>query len=390
MSQGDPRVEEYKRDLTAELRRQPEQMQALAQGYIADNVARPLADAVERSFRDVAQTDLDQLFRTLHALDQDLHALRELRNDPDAAPGHYELWARYWTSISPDMEIVKGLVADVVLPRLPELREDVAAFRLPDPGLLSFREFDAYWQDKAAEPRLGPVEEGPQSWGRWLLTLGARRRTLRSSCPAAGAIGQLQLRTGPTADQSFEKAITEQFRQWLESIPLIQKMDVEASRQVPNATFSGFGPLFCRDVSRTFATALETEKIQLLDRVLRAETKVLALGPLALAPLPPPGVTVLAGLASSLAALISAGLFWTPLGGGIMALLGGLSLYQVRRQLRLAARRELVRLAEVLVERAAARTAALVNVDLINRLIERIAVQLNPRPLQRALNGSLE
>ncbi len=110
------------RQLVGKLVRQGEEQ-------FTEGVAKPLADAVEQAFADASRTTVAELRVSLGRLDEDIRQLRASANEPDARASTFEVWARYWTSVSPDASLVRRLGVNLMTHRLPQLSSYAARFR---------------------------------------------------------------------------------------------------------------------------------------------------------------------------------------------------------------------------------------------------------------------
>lgn len=232
--------------------------------------------------------------------------------------------------------------------------------------------------------------------------VGFRKKRLSPNLEATTALNLLRVyvnRENETkrflpVDEALVSEFTEYIQGSREESSLIKAIETFINKHLPNMNSSEFARRFCKKIVELFEFLLEVEKSRL---TIRVRTSVFSLGRLTLFSAPPPWALfwpLLLGPVS--VAQISGGVSWFSwlfielLSVMSIVLLGTVSFFLARRQLRRAVEQELKELVSVLVERTIESTSSHVTPDWVSQAVKDIDVQFRSRPLQRILDGSLE
>ncbi len=400
-------VGEYHSNLLATMRCFPDEIDGLAPDYVATNLAVPLANAVDTSFGEAAQVPLDELFRTLHQLDGDLEVLNRMSGQVDSGRGLFEHWAKYWTSVSPAVEVVRALVREVLSPKLPRIRERLTTFRT---SLL----VRSYVSSRSAKLRIGlpSFRANPTAHfakrallAVWrFLNLGFTRAKFEATVNGKDFVGCLKkvkvyrefqgrASVRRTRLLCFETDLLVEFEKFTLDDPLIEDVDKEASHHVPNSSFTGIGANYASTLRQNLEKQIEAAVPQ-----IEASIDCVSNGWISLS-------SRLTWLMINAAACVTSIIttcsmhnvtmwFRAAIGVGLWLTLDCILALYSQGKLKTEIAESLLDAGQAKLEEAsslyAAEVANRVNDRLLDEVLKKVQVQLSPRPLQRALTKSLK
>lgn len=400
-------AEKYETDLWSELRVFTNRVQEVGPDYLAANLALPLSRAVDKSFSDAAGCSLDELFQTLHRLDSDLETLRQLSNASEPCRGLYENWARYWTSVSPGLEVVRMLVREVLLPKLGPVRERLATF-------CTTLQVRSYVNEDCPFMRNGTphfTSDPTRSLARrvwvavWrIANLGFRPATFSSSIPSRDFINCLEKvetyqgyeggsSVKKTRRQLFQQDLLVEFEQFTLRDPLIVNVDREASFHVPNSSFTGIGSNYASTLRKAFERQCEATV-----QPIEAGIECVSNGWISLSSRLNWLMINVAGCVAGISLACSVQLFgsWprVALGASLWLTVDCILVMYSKRKLKTELAKSLLDEGQASLAAASTRcvseVAKRVSDRLLDEVLRDVQVQLSPRPLQRALTKSLK
>ncbi len=400
-------AEKYGTDLWSELRSFTDRVQEVGPDYLAANLALPLSRAVEQSFSDAAGSSLDELFQTLHSLDSDLETLRQMANAREPSRGHYENWAKYWTSVSPGLEVVRMLVREVLLPKLGPVRERLKTF-------CTALQIRAYVNEgcptlREGTPQFASDPPRPLAKRVWVVlwrvaNLGFRRATFSSCVTHHNFVNCLEkvevyseyeggIQVKKTRRLRFDQDLLVEFELFALRDPLIVNVDTEASRHVPNSSFTGIGTNYASTLRKIFGRQFHNRAAPIVASVNCVSNGWISLScRLSWIMINAAGLVAGVAVASTLPTPVT----W------IRAVMGATICLGVDCILALCSKRKLgTEIAKALLDegqkslevtsaRCAEDLVSQVNDRLLGEVLKEVQVQLSPRPLQRALTKSLK
>lgn len=355
-------LSENKQKITQNLQLIKSSIESYFKQYRLD-LARALSQAVQSSFQEVTQCDHQELLELLAHLDQDILKLHELNKNELKTATYYEEWARYWVSETRDIQTVRKLIVGLMEQCIPDMRAYIINIPYPN-ELPKWKKcaLKAFNQNRCTEeksegalpeftkPELITKKEKFRWFCRWLTYLFGPH-----ICENGSYLVKLSLNTYYRflEEQFAVKAyefFAEHVKEWAYNDPSLLKMQENMSQQIPDTTFEGLKDAYAQLV---------------LDVCFRVAHSVASHHELQLT-LPTHGAT---------------------------GLLGKIRLIGSGRRRRLKMRKEIIRnMPGQLTNffRITLMTSAhRIDGTLFDELTRRMVVKLNPRPLQRALNGEL-
>lgn len=400
-------LDEYHSELLTTLRRFPDKIDGHAPDYVATNLALPLADAVDKSFAEAAQVSLEELFRTLHQLDGDLEILHRMSGRADSGRGLYEHWAKYWTSVSPAVEVVRALVREVLSPKLPSIRGRLETFRTT----LAVR---SYTSARSAVLRNGTPRFQTDPAGHparralvavWrFLNLGFRSATFDATVAGQDFVSCLEkvevyreyqggTSVNKTRKLRFDTDLLQEFEKFTLDDPLVKNVDKEASHHVPNSSFTGIGSNYASTLRKAFERQSEATVPPIeasIDCVSNGWTSLSS----RLNWLMINAVGCVAGIALAFSVHIANSWLRVAVGAFLWLIVDCILALYSKGKLKTELADALLRDGQATLAasstRHATEVAKRVNDRLLDEVLREVQVHLSPRPLQRALTKSLK
>jgi GTPase SAR1 family protein len=390
-----PAEEEFRTRVMALIAQKVHEFHGEARTQFVESVAKPLAAAADKALLDASGTTMTELSATLKQLDEDMRWMRLILEGPAARATTFELWARYWTSVSREASMVRGLAVELLVPRLSQIRERAASFQPLPPERLEPQGLAEYLKGQAWEVRpVDRAEDAPAPADGWRSAPAFRMGFLdaRLVCGFHPAPMVKVLRAPAGVDREYatlpDSLLTE-FEHWMATEAGLSRLDKELAEHFPDVRLIGLEAILNGIFARTYAMAMKDAPARIYGPT-EMDVPVLALGPVYVSPSLPPGVAVYSSLATAVASLGTLGWYGSLVGLGVGLAVAGWSRKAARLPLRSRIADEIRKAGYALGVAAAQQVSAQITTQTIEQAVEELTIHLTPRPLQRALNGLLE
>lgn len=362
--------------------------------HIRSRIGPALLEAVTASLTVSTETSVKEIVDLLRNVDQDLKQLRLFSEDGNALPTQFANWARYWIAASRDVALAKQLVMDVLWPRVAEMQGYISSYsELPEIRKEFQKGFVAAYRNtcKISCQTINQVESGTGIVSRilraatTLLSGGAR------TAMATAHINQASILYFGN-DNKLIDLVAIDFKGFMRCDPVLDNMEQKIAETLPDAVVNKFAIPYSYILSTRLyetLTQLESREIDASIPAIQAFggafSRSFGFVPFIFFTLSP-----VAGLVAGLATrnLVIGLIAWSAAfayGSGRMIF----SKRQLKKQLMRRTYRASLKTADRWVADASSIVARRIDETFFKQLVDKLALQLNPRPLQRVTLGEL-
>jgi hypothetical protein len=381
------KIEEFKQQVIPALREQTRNIAAPCRDYLGDNIAKPLSLSVESTFQDAMQHSTLEMCGILRRLDEDLKVLRGFQGTAGTSVSHFESWARYWTSVTKQMDVIRKLFHEGVVAHLPEIRQQISCYHSTQRQMVRYgalrRTVRTTAQIKVEEPPRGEV------------ALSGRKGLLRFD-PAILSATIKEPHIWTIFPDLARKSNTH-FAEYIREIPLIRDMDQAIAGKIPDAQISGLKDAFITRSMNEFdrgmlaVIAQTSAHVSIRIRIYRG-----------IIPLPASfntavfcTIVIVSGLVGVFVACKMPHNISGLTAGSLTALAAFIAIIfaiskSVSRKLCRLMQAELKKTISEGLSKTAQGVAEKLDVKMAEEILQQATINLSPRPLQRALAKSLE